>query len=230
MFPGVGPVVRAEGRLRQRQGQTTMKPRTFEAVIFDHLTALLDSWTYWCRIAGTEEDGLRWRDAYLELTYAAGAYRAHEDVIFEATEKAGLESGYATRLITRWNDHKPWPEAPEVLSVLGQKVPLAIATNSSDSVTRGLLDSTGQVFTAVITAESTGFYKPRPEPYLAALKALECSPERALFVAGSAADVPGAKGVGMAVYWHNRRRLKPLDTGDAADFEATSLWPLLELF
>jgi FMN phosphatase YigB (HAD superfamily) len=32
-----------------------------------------------------------------------------------------------------------------------------------------------------------------------------------LFVAGSASDVPGAKGVGMAVYWHNRIGLPPRD-------------------
>ena len=32
-----------------------------------------------------------------------------------------------------------------------------------------------------------------------------------LFVAGSASDVPGAKGVGMPVYWHNRVGLAPRD-------------------
>ena len=34
-------------------------------------------------------------------------------------------------------------------------------------------------------------------------------PEEALFVAGSAADVPGASGVGMRVVWHNRVGLPP---------------------
>jgi FMN phosphatase YigB (HAD superfamily) len=37
------------------------------------------------------------------------------------------------------------------------------------------------------------------------------APERALFVAGSASDVPGAKAVGMPVYWHNRIGLAPRD-------------------
>ena len=46
------------------------------------------------------------------------------------------------------------------------------------------------------------------------LQKLGTPPERTLFVAGSASDVPGAKAVGMPVYWHNRVGLPPRD--DAA--------------
>jgi FMN phosphatase YigB (HAD superfamily) len=83
-------------------------------------------------------------------------------------------------------------------------------------------------FSAVVTAESAGFYKPRPEPYRAALRSLDTAPARTLFVAGSAADVPGAKSVGMPVFWHNRIGLQPLDAA-RPDFVATSLEPLLDL-
>jgi hypothetical protein len=47
-----------------------------KAVLFDLLTALIDSWTLWDRIAGNLEDGRRWRAAYLKFTYAEGRYRA----------------------------------------------------------------------------------------------------------------------------------------------------------
>ena len=60
------------------------------------------------------------------------------------------------------------------------------------------------------------------------LAQLGTAPARTLFVAGSAADVPGAKGVGMPVYWHNRMGL-PAHDGAAPDFMETSLRPLLEL-
>ena len=63
----------------------------------------------------------------------------------------------------------------------------------------------------MITAERAGFYKPRPEPYRAALAALGTRPERTLFVAGSASDVPGARGAGMPVFWHNRIGLPARD-------------------
>ncbi|HEX3411171.1 MAG TPA: hypothetical protein VHT00_05580, partial [Stellaceae bacterium] len=52
--------------------------RTFDAVLFDLLTALLDSWTLWNIIAGSLEDGRKWRAAYLRLTYETGAYRPYD--------------------------------------------------------------------------------------------------------------------------------------------------------
>jgi FMN phosphatase YigB (HAD superfamily) len=83
-------------------------------------------------------------------------------------------------------------------------------------------------FAAIVTAEEAGFYKPRPEPYRAVLARLGTAAERTLFVAGSAADVPGAMGLGMPVYWHNRMGLAPV--GDAMpDYVERSLTPLLEI-
>ena len=87
---------------------------------------------------------------------------------------------------------------------------------------------TGGRFQAVVTAEDAGFYKPRPEPYRAVLRLVGTDPARTLFVAGSAADVPGAKGAGMPVFWHNRMRLAPLDDA-RPDFEAHTLEPLIDL-
>jgi 2-haloacid dehalogenase len=49
--------------------------RRYDAVLFDLLTALLDSWTLWSAVAGGETSGLRWRAAYLRRTYGTGAYR-----------------------------------------------------------------------------------------------------------------------------------------------------------
>jgi FMN phosphatase YigB (HAD superfamily) len=85
------------------------------------------------------------------------------------------------------------------------------------------------LFSLVETAESVGFYKPRPEVYRAVLQKLGTAPERTLFVAGSASDVPGAKGVGMPVYWHNRVGLPPRDDA-RPDFLEKSLEPLAALF
>ena len=51
------------------------------AVLFDLLTALIDSWALWNAVAGSEETGLAWRAAYLRLTYGAGAYVPYEDLV-----------------------------------------------------------------------------------------------------------------------------------------------------
>ena len=45
-----------------------------QAVLFDLLTALLDSWTVWNAAAGSEPQGRAWRAEYLRRTYGCGAY------------------------------------------------------------------------------------------------------------------------------------------------------------
>ena len=47
-------------------------PRKYEAVLFDLLTALLDSWTVWNETAGSEAKGREWRAEYLKRTYGCG--------------------------------------------------------------------------------------------------------------------------------------------------------------
>ena len=198
----------------------------YDAVIFDLLTALLDSWTLWNAIAGSEADGLKWRRRYLEITYGCGAYRPYETLVREAARDVGLPERLGDELEDRWDQLSPWPEAPAVLDKI--PVPLAVATNCSIRLGRRAARRVGVLFSLVETAESVGFYKPRPEVYRAVLQKLETAPERTLFVAGSASDVPGAKGVGMPVYWHNRMALAPV--GEAVpDYIERSLTPLLEI-
>lgn len=202
--------------------------RRYDAVVFDLLTALLDSWSTWNSAAGSPELGLRWRRKYLELTYGAGAYRAYEEIVSQAGRLSGMDDGAAGRLLAAWDQLPPWTEAPEVLASLAARVPLAVATNCSAALGRRAVSLLGVPFHTVVTAEDAGFYKPRPEPYRAVLENLGTAPARTLFVAGSAADVPGARGVGMPVYWHNRMRLARVDAAEP-EFEYASLTPLLDL-
>ena len=191
----------------------------YDAVVFDLLTALIDSWTLWNDVAGSPDAGLAWRRRYLEITYGSGAYRPYETLVRDAARDVGLAQSLGDDLDKRWDELKPWPEAREVLKRLS--VPMAVATNCSIRLGRRAADRVGVPFKVVVTAESVGFYKPRPEPYRAVLAALATAPERTLFVAGSASDVPGAKGVGMPVYWHNRIGLPPGDDRRPDYLEAT---------
>lgn len=202
--------------------------RCYDAVVFDLLTALIDSWTLWNRAAVSAENGFKWRRAYLELTYAAGPYRPYEDIVREAAARAGVEALCAEALFAQWSNLPPWPETGRVLAALAERVPLGVVTNCSRTLGAAAVACTGGRFSAVVTAESAGFYKPRPEPYRAALKMLGTDPARTLFVAGSAADVPGAKGAGMPVFWHNRLGLRLVDDA-RPDFGGASLEPLLDL-
>ena len=191
----------------------------YDAVVFDLLTALLDSWSLWNKVAGSPKAGLKWRRRYLEITYGCGAYRPYEALVREAARDAGLPETLGEALEQRWDELAPWPEAPGVLARL--PVPLAVATNCSIRLGRRAAACVGVPFKMVVTAEEAGFYKPRPEPYRAVLTALGTAPERTLFVAGSASDVPGAKGAGMPVYWHNRIGLSPRDDTKPDHLEST---------
>ena len=59
-------------------------PRRYDAVLFDLLTALLDSWSLWNDVASGAEAGLRWRREYLRRTYGTAAYQPYEELVGEA--------------------------------------------------------------------------------------------------------------------------------------------------
>lgn len=201
-----------------------------EAIVFDLLTALLDSWSLWNHAAGSKDDGMRWRRAYLALTYGCGVYRPYEDLVREAAAQAGVAASAADALTAYWNTLRPWPEAPQVLSDLADRgIQLGVVTNCSTILGRQAAERVGVSFAVVVTSEDTGYYKPRPEPYRAALDQLGTDPARTLFVAGSPADIPGAAGVGMPVFWHNRAGLPFVADTARPLLIADTLNPLEEL-
>jgi len=179
------------------------------AIIFDLLTALLDSWSLWNTAASSSSTqpspglGLTWRKAYLELTYGCGTYKPYEDLVLESAHQAGLGAEAPAKLLEDWDELQPWPETLSVLKTLQSKgFKLGVVTNCSTEL--GSKAASFFPFDAVVTAEQSGFYKPCVKPYLDVLAALDIEASDALFVAGSSADVPGASGVGMKVVWHNR--------------------------
>jgi 2-haloacid dehalogenase len=198
-----------------------------DAVLFDLFSGLLDSQPAYDDVAGSASLGSRWRSEHSRLSYLAGDYRPHDDIVAEAAERIGLSPDRAPALVARLGELRPWPEAPDVLAQLRATVKIGVVTNCSDELGRLAAAQVGVPFDVVATAEAAGAYKPRPEPYRLALEALNVDAERTLFVAGSPDDIAGAGRVGMPVYWHNRRglelggRARPL-------VEHDSLAPLLD--
>lgn len=175
-----------------------------ELVLFDLLTALLDSWTLWNSVAGSEHMGRTWRMAYLKATYGCGSYRPYETLVEEAAVEVGLGRQAAAELEARWGELQPWPEARAVLASLKPHYKLGVVTNCSEKLGRIAADRLGVPFDVVITSEKAGFYKPDPAPYRLAFEALDIAPANAVFVAGSAYDLFGTQKVGLPTIWHNR--------------------------
>jgi 2-haloacid dehalogenase len=199
------------------------------AVLFDLLTALLDSGTLWDAVAGNAADGRRWRAAYLKNTYAAGGYRPYETMVREAAVVVGLSGDLGDRLTARYGDLAPWPEVAEVLGALHGQVPLGVVTNCSEALGGIAVARTGLVFDAVVTAERAGFYKPHPAPYRLALAELGTEPGDCLFVAGSAYDLFGAAAVGLPVFWHDRIGMEMPPGAPLPLLRHATLHPLTEI-
>ena len=201
----------------------------YDAVLFDLLTALVDSWSLWDDLAGDTELGRRWRMRYLEMTYATPAYRPYLSLVAESAAASGLPESKAIEMEERWGELRPWPEAPGVVSDLASRRTVAVVTNCSEDLGQRAADSVSTRFEVVVTAEDAGYYKPSSRIYGKALDELGVTAERVLYVAGSPFDVCGAHALGMPVYWHNRIGL----SHDEAELKAldvrADLHGLLEL-
>ncbi len=193
-----------------------------KAVLFDLLSALLDSWSLWDDIAGGRAAGRTWRTEYLRRTYATGAYVPYRDLVADSAEAVGLPPTLAAELEARWDELVPWPRAGTVLRELARERPLGVATNCSEVLGRRAAALVGAPFRSVVTAESAGFYKPDPRIYLAGVDGLgrggggpqavggdaqAVGVDDVLFVAGSPLDIRGAARAGLTVVWHNPARL-----------------------
>ncbi|MCY3704477.1 MAG: HAD-IA family hydrolase [Gammaproteobacteria bacterium] len=173
------------------------------AVLFDLLSALIDSWSLWDDIAGTEERGRRWRFEYLRLTYGTGPYVPYLDLVEESAAAVGLPREIAGELEARWDELAPWPGAGASLRRVARGMPIGVATNCSQVLGVRAAELVGAPFRSVVTAESAGFYKPDPRMYEAGVEALGFAAGEVLFVAGSPRDIRGAVAAGLRVVWHN---------------------------
>jgi len=163
-----------------------------------------------CGIAPTGDvaTGRRWRKRYLDVIYAAGAYRPYEALVMEAAALEGVPPSAPAALLRIWDDIAPWPEAPTASKRLSQDFTLGVVTNCSNNLAARAVASLGVPLSVSVAAERAGAYKPDPRPYQLALRELGLPAHRVLFVAGSPSDIPGAMGVGMPVVWHNRLQLQ----------------------
>lgn len=201
----------------------------FDAVLFDLLSALLDSWSLWDELAGDPETGRRWRMRYLEMTSGAGSYVPYLPLVASAAKAEGLDGSLADTLAERWHELEPWPEARQVVERLSGVTRIGVVTNCTESMGQTAAARLKCPFEFVLTAEQAGFYKPDRRIYQQAIDSLGLHPGRILYVAGSPFDAIGAANAGLPVYWHNRLGLEDAMVGCHAEVIYESLSHLPEL-
>ncbi|KAF9765121.1 hypothetical protein IL306_002646, partial [Fusarium sp. DS 682] len=91
-----------------------------KAIVFDLLTGLLNSWDLWdaSTPSKSHEEGGRWRQRYLEITFGAGSYQPYEDLVRQAAAEVGVPESAPEALLKNWSSIKAWDEVPSVLQTL----------------------------------------------------------------------------------------------------------------
>jgi len=69
----------------------------YEAILFDLLTALMDAWSLWNRVAGGEKAGRKWRAECLRLTDGCGSQVPSGSLVAQTARAMGLAGDRARR-------------------------------------------------------------------------------------------------------------------------------------
>jgi 2-haloacid dehalogenase len=164
----------------------------------------------------------QWRAKQLEYTFlrnAMGKYRdfwtVSEQALDYTIQRFGLTVSPEQRkgLMEAWLKPTPYSEVARALPRLKNRYPLAILSNGSLKMLRAGLDRTGlrPHFRWVLSADAVKVYKPSPQVYQLAPKAMKLQKHQILFVSSNSFDVLGAKSFGFKVCWINRAGT-PLDS------------------
>lgn len=164
------------------------------AVLLDLLMATMDSVSTWSSAAKDRERGLAWRDAVTERMIAAGRYVPYDYLVAAAAADLRLPADAPDRLRSAWREMRPWPD---VVALRRLSVPFAFVTNCSTALAAEAAQRSGLEPAFTLSAEESGWYKPRPEMYRLACDRLGVSMGGVHFVAGAPYDALGARAAGL---------------------------------
>ncbi len=149
-----------------------------------------------------------------------------EDSLGKAFREYRIEADprpYVDSLERLWRQAKAYPEVPRVLEAL-DGVPRAVVSDADHAFLQDILRRNRLRFDAVITSESIRAYKPRPQIFEAALKALRARPAEVVHVGDSLdADIAGASRLGMRTIWVNRQEVRRTPSNPKPDAEVRDL-------
>lgn len=108
-----------------------------------------------------------------------------------------LDEAARGKLNRAWHRLEAWPDAVPGLRRLRSKYWLAPCSNGNVSIMVDLARRNDFVWDAILGAEFTRQYKPKPEVYLSAAAAFDCAPEEAMLVAAHSYDLAAAAQLGL---------------------------------
>ncbi|UCD92021.1 MAG: HAD family hydrolase [Methanobacteriota archaeon] len=119
----------------------------------------------------------------------------------------------------------PYPDfEPTMSELVTRNLKLGLITNTSWRLPKDEVENLSRFFSVITTSYEHGFRKPHPSIFLVTLEKLGVSPDNAIHVGDSEADVVGARKVGMKSAF-----IKRGEKDMVADFVLSSLGDVLEI-
>jgi 2-haloacid dehalogenase len=154
--------------------------------------SLADAWR--ARYQPSMEDVRAGRRAWIDLDTLHGESLDHVLGQFGLSVSLGVRH----ELVLSWHRLDAWPEVPSALARLRERFLVAPLSNGHVALMIALARRNGIVWDAILGAEFARDYKPKPEVYLEAVRALSCQPAEVLMVACHSSDLAAAAACGLS--------------------------------
>lgn len=177
----------------------------------------------------------RWRARYQPAMEAVRSGRRpfvpldtlHRENLDATLAEFGLDPDSPTReaMTLFWHRLDAWPDVGAALARLGERDILAPHSNGNVRLMIDLARHNGWRWDAILGAETTGFYKPRPESYARAAALLMLPPDAVMMVAAHNDDLAAARACGLGTGFIHR----PVEHGpdQASDLAPEAEWDVI---
>jgi 2-haloacid dehalogenase/putative hydrolase of the HAD superfamily len=169
-----------------------------------------------------DQIGAAWWQAF-QAAMAASPFRPQREIAAASLATALAASGCTADAVALCEDQvRHWRTAPlrpgtrAFLKSVDR--PICVVSNIDRADLEAVLKHHGLSFTAAVTSEDVGAYKPSPQMFRRGLAMLGMRADEVLHVGDSlTADVAGAQSAGIAAIWVNRRGRPTPDGMHATD-------------
>jgi 2-haloacid dehalogenase len=137
------------------------------------------------------------RSGRLPFSKLDSLHRRNLDVVLNDLGLERVDERTRANLNLAWHRLDAWPDVRTGLSRLRTKFRVAPCSNGNISIMVDLARRNELVWDAILGAELARDYKPKPEVYLAAAAAFDCSPADTMMVAAHSSDLAAAAATGL---------------------------------
>lgn len=158
----------------------------------------------------------------------------HMENLKKISSKFGLDklsSDDFDLLVKAWHRLPGWPDSSEGLNKLKTKFIIATQSNGNIALMVNMAKYSNLNWDVILGAEVVGHYKPEPEAYLKACRALHLNPEECMMVAAHDDDLKAASLQGMKTAYVHRPyeygKDKLFDISQVNDYKGDRSWDFI---